>query len=186
MARKFTLALSLLLLVGLMSGVSFANALQITLGPSYAGTITTTPTFANFSSVSGFAYQGTGTGSYGFINGFIPVTTHVGNTFTLAPNAEYVTVSIGPDTMSGFFTLDSFAQLSHSIAAFVGTFTVQSSTSGFANEGFRSGAVVDADFVTYNSHLSSGEIVAPTPEPASFALVGSGLLALAGMLRRKL
>lgn len=186
MARKLTFTLSLLLLVGLMSGMSFANAVQITLGPSSQGTITTTTTYANFSNVSGFAYQGSGTGTYGFINGFIPVTTHVGNTFTLAPNAEYVSVSIGPDNMTGYFTLDSFAQLSNRIAAFVGTFTVQTSTAGFASEGFTAGAVTDADFVTYNSQMSSGEIVAPVPEPASFALIGSGLLAVAGMLRRKL
>jgi hypothetical protein len=88
--------------------------------------------------------------------------------------------------MTGFFVPDSFAQLSNRIAAFVGTFTVQRSTAGFATEGFRSGAVVDGDFVTYNSQMSSGEIVAPVPEPATFALVGSGLLAVAGMLRRKL
>jgi hypothetical protein len=186
MARKLTLALSLLLLVGLMTGVSFANAVQITLGPSYQGTITTSPSFANFSNVSGFAYQGTGTGTYGFINGFIPVTGQIGSLYTLAPNAEAVTVSIGPDTMGGSFELTAFAQLSNSIAAFVGTFTVSSATSGFQSDGFRPGVTVDADFVTYNGHMSSGEIVAPVPEPASFALVGSGLLALAGMLRRKL
>ena len=92
-----------------MSGVSFANTIQITLGSSYQGTITTTPSFANFSNVGGFAYQGTGTGSYGFINGFIPVTGSKGNTYSLAPNAEYITVSIGPDTMTGFFVLDCFA-----------------------------------------------------------------------------
>jgi hypothetical protein len=65
-------------------------------------------------------------------------------------------------------------------------FTVQTSTSGFSTEGFKSGALVDADFITYNGHLSSGEIVAPAPRPASFALVGSGLLSAAGLLRRKL
>jgi hypothetical protein len=87
--------------------------------------------------------------------------------------------------MNGFFTLDAFAQLSKTIAAFVGTFTVQTSTPGFASQGFKAGAVVDADFVTYAGHMSSGEIVAPVPEPATFALVGSGLLAAAGFLRRK-
>jgi len=186
MARKLTFALSLLLLVGLMSGVSFANVIQITLGPSSQGTITTTASFAQFSSVSGFAYQGSNSGNYGFINGHIPVTSTVGNLHNLATNAEFVTVSIGPDTMSGFFTLDAFAQLSSHVAAFVGTFTVQGSTPGFASQGFKSGAVVDTDFTTYNGHMSSGEIVAPVPEPATFALIGSGLLATAGFLRRKM
>ena len=186
MARKFTLALSVMLLVGLMSGVGFANSIQITLGPSTSGTITTTPSFAAFNGVSGFAYQGSGTGTYGFINGHIPVVSSVGNVHTLAPNSEFVTVSIGPDTMNGYFSLDAFAQLSKSVAAFVGTFTVTSSTPGFAGSGFKVGSVVDADFVTYNGHMSSGEIVAPVPEPATFAMVGSGLLALAGVLRRKL
>jgi hypothetical protein len=186
MARKLTLALSLMLLVGLMSGVSFANAVQITLGPSTSGTIATTTTFASFTNVSGFAYQGAGTGTYGFINGFIPVTGQVGNIYTLGVNSEAVTIAIGPDTMSGFFVLDSFAQLSPRVAAFLGTFTVSSATSGFRSDGFKPGVTVDADFTTYRGHMSSGEIVAPVPEPASFALVGSGLLALAGMLRRKL
>ena len=187
MARKLTFALSLLVLVGLMSGFSFASAIQITLGPSTSGSITFSPTLVSFSAVSGFALQGggLGLGTFGFLNGNIPITNVNGPTSNLAVNSEPITVSIGSDVLDGSFNLASFTQITPQIAIFVGNFTVTGATSGFASSGFPVGSTSVADFVTFNGSLSSGELV-PTPEPATFALVGSGLLAAAGFLRRKL
>ena len=187
MARKLTVALSLLVLVGLMSGLSFASAIQITLGPSTSGSITLSPTSANFVSVSGFALQGggLGLGSFGFLNGSIPVTSVNGPTYNLAVNSEPITVTIGSDVLNGSFKLASFTQITPQLAIFVGNFTVTGATSGFASTGYPVGSTSIADFVTFNGMLSSGELL-PTPEPATFALVGSGLLAAAGFLRRKL
>jgi hypothetical protein len=71
---------------------------------------------------------------------------------------------------------------------FAGAYDITSSTAGFVNTGFATGDIVDIDFVTYKGKLSSGEIIpqAPVPEPGTIAMFGSGLLAAAGMLRRKL
>ncbi len=46
--------------------------------------------------------------------------------------------------------------------------------------------VFSGQFHSTQGPLSSGEIVPSTPEPSSFLLFGSGVLGLAGLLRRKL
>lgn len=46
--------------------------------------------------------------------------------------------------------------------------------------------VFSGQFPSTQGPLSSGEIVPSTPEPSSFLLFGSGVLGLAGLLRRKL
>jgi hypothetical protein len=188
MSRKLVVVLSLLVLAGSLTGVSFANNIQITLGPSTSGLITTTSSSANFLNVAGYALQGggLGLGTFGFLNGNIAVTNVTGPTYTLAVNSEAVTINIGSDTLNGNFSLASFTQITSKIEIFVGTFTVTGATSGFANSGFPVGSVADADFVTYKGSLSSGELVPTVPEPGTIAMVGSGLLAMAGVLRRKL
>ena len=190
MARKLIVLLSLFVMAVALAGASYASVIQITLGPSTSGSITVSPVSANFSSVSGVALQagGLGQGTFGFLNGNIPVTSMNGPVHNLAPNSEAITVDIGSDVLNGNFQLNSFTntQLGNTtFTFFVGYFTVTSATSGFAGTGFPAGSTSLADFVTVNGVLSSGELL-PTPEPATFALVGSGLLAVAGMLRRKL
>jgi hypothetical protein len=188
MARKLVLVLSLFVLAISLTGVGSASLIQITLGPNATGSITTSPTAATFSAVSGHAAQfgGLGNGTYGFLNGNIPVTSANGPVYTLAPNSETVTVSIGSDTLVGDFSLASFTQVSPNIAIFVGTYHVTGATAGFQSTGFWVGSVAEADFVTYKNGLSSGELIPTVPEPGTIAMVGSGLLAIAGFLRRKI
>lgn len=188
MARKLIVFLSLVVLAGALTGVSQASLIQITLGPNNAGSLTTSPTSVSFNSVSGAAAQfgGLGNGTYGFLNGSITVSSVSGPVYYLAPNSQTVTVSIGSDTLVGDFSLTSFTQATPNIALFVGTYRVTSASAGFMGTGFWPGASAEADFVTYKNGISSGELIPSVPEPGTIALVGSGLLAAAGMLRRKL
>jgi hypothetical protein len=190
MARKLIVFLSLVVMAMALTGASYASAIQITLGPSTSGTITVTPgSSAVFASVTGVALQagGLGQGTFGILNGNIPVTSMNGPINNLGPNSQAITVNIGTDVLDGSYSLKSFSNLTlggATFTTFVGYFTVTSSTSGFASTGFPVGSTSLADFITVNGVLSSGELL-PTPEPATFALVGSGLLAAAGLLRRK-
>src|SRR3974390_2242362 len=143
MTRKITLALSLLVLVALMSGISFASAIQITLGPS-TGSVTLSPLSADFSSVAGTALQqgGLGLGTFGFLNGSIPVTSSSGPIFNLGFNAEAITVDIGSDVLNGYFKLSSFTMVSlgpNTLALFAGYFNTTSATPGFVSTGFAPG-----------------------------------------------
>jgi|SRR5271165_6589393 len=191
MSRKLIGMISIFVLAGVLSGVCYANSIptQITFGPNSAGTVTASPALENFSGgVWGWAYQGPNHGNPGFTlaNATIPVVGGSGGVYTLMANAENFTVSIGVDSLSGTLSLNSVAIQPPGVATFVGTLTVNSSSAGFQSTGFPKGAVVSADFVTYQGNLSSGELIPSVPEPGTIALVGSGLLALAGLLRRRL
>jgi hypothetical protein len=86
--------------------------------------------------------------------------------------------------MSGWLNVQALF-INSKYGFFAGNFDITSTTPGFAAIGFGKG-LADIDFVTYKGLLSSGEINSPSvPEPGTIALVGSGLLAAAGMLRRR-
>ena len=187
MARKITFALGLLFLATMLAGASFATVVptQITFGPNTTGSVNVTNTQASFLSVTGHAYQAANTGSFSFATNTVFFAN--GNSpYTLLPNSSWFTVDIGSDSLTGWVDLNTM-YVNGPFGFFIGTYTIAGSTSGFVQTGFPVGAVVDIDFVTYKGRLSSGEIIpdAPVPEPGTIALVGSGLLAAAGMLRRK-
>jgi PEP-CTERM motif len=186
MARKITFTLAtLLFLATMLTGASFANVVptQITFGPNTTGSISVTSTYATFSSVSGFAYQSTQAGSFSLGNNTVFFAN--GNSpYTLLPNSTWFTVDIGADSLAGWVNLDTM-YLNGPFGFFTGKYSITSSTPGFVQTGFSAGSSVDVDFVTYKGRLSSGELIPAVPEPGTIALVGSGLLAAAGMLRRK-
>ena len=190
MSRKLIGTISIFVLAGVLSGVCYANSIpmQITFGPNSGGAATASPTSESFSGVWGWAYQGSNSGNPGFTlaNATIPVVGGSGGVYTLAANAENFTVKIGVDSLSGTLSLDTVAIQPPGVATFVGTLAITSSSPGFQSTGFPKGAVVSADFVPYQGNLSSGELIPSVPEPGTIALVGSGLLALAGLLRRRL
>jgi hypothetical protein len=68
------------------------------------------------------------------------------------------------------------------VLTLIGSLTV-TSVSGFSNE-FKLNGVYPIDLTLRNGIVSSGE-VPPVPEPGTLTLLGTGLIAAAGFLRRK-
>ncbi len=181
MSRKLIGILSLLLVAGALTGVSYANVIQITMGQNTTGSASAGNNGASFTNVSGFAYQGTNAGTY-WLTDAVLTGTGCNSICTLAANSETLTVTIGADTLVGTLSLDTEA-----LGAFLqGTLFINSSTPGFASTGYNAGQTVGADLVVIAGHVSSGQIETDTvPEPGSIALMGSGLIAMAGFLRRR-
>ena len=191
MARKLTFTLALLVLATVVTGASFANVIptQVTFGPNppktSSGTISIGTTAATFTGVNGIATQGLGTtGTFTLSNATLSYTNN-SSPYSFGPNSQAFTVTIGPDTMTGLLDVQALF-INAKYGFFAGSYDIISSTSGFWNTGFPTGAVVDIDFVTYKGQLSSGQLNPSVPEPGTMGLLGSGLLAAAGMLRRKL
>jgi len=193
MLRKLIGMLSLLLLAGVLSGVSYANPIpiQITFGPNVTGTVTVgthSATFAGGPHNSGFAglawQAGQPQGNFTLSGATLNYATG-SNPYTFGPNSQAFTVTIGSNTLSGLLSVDALF-VNAKYGFFAGTYDITSSSWGFVQTGFPVGAVVDIDFVTYYGKISSGEVnPVSTPEPGSIALMGTGLLGLAGFLRRR-
>jgi hypothetical protein len=193
MSRKLVGLLSLLLLTGVLSGVSYANVFptQITFGPNITGSVTlgthaaVFATGPNNTGFTGLAWQaGQPQGSFSLSGATLSYATG-NNPYTFGVNSQTFTVTIGSNTMTGLLNVQALF-IGGPYGFFAGTYDITSSTWGFAQTGYATGALVDIDFVTYNHQLSSGEINPVTvPEPGTIAMVGTGLLGLAGFLRRR-
>ena len=182
MARKLGITISLLALVLVLTGASFANIVQITLGQSTTGTAWAGATGVTFSGgVSGYAYQGNNTGTF-WLSDFSATGTGCDWACTLSSNSETLTVTIGADTLVGTLSLTREAFSSY----LDGTLLITSSTAGFSSSGYNVGQTVGADLVVKAGAVSSGQIQTDAvPEPGTIAMVGSGLLMAVGALRRK-
>ena len=183
MARKLSITISLLALVLVLTGASFANVIQITLGQSTTGTAWAGATGASFSGgVSGYAYQGNNTGNF-WLSDFSVTGTGCNWACSLNANSETLTVTIGADTLVGTLSLTTEALSSY----LDGSLFITSSTPGFSSTGYMVGQTVGADLVVKAGAVSSGQLQTDAvPEPGTIAMVGSGLLMAAGALRRKL
>ncbi len=156
--------------------------------------------------LTGLGYFGTNVGTYSmwFVSG------RSGDLLLGSPNGDMFPINMNGNTIDftfgyGSTFLDGTVVLNNvtdgtDAPRFIGGLFVTSTNLA----GFRDGTYVDLDFNIYlgtnptidqvfsgqyhstQGPISSGEIVPSTPEPSSIALFGSGVLGLAGLLRRKL
>ncbi len=157
--------------------------------------------------LSGSAYYGTNVGTYNmWIASGGPPTLGTPSGFIYPINMNGAVIDFAA-TIAGGFSLDGTVDLTSvsggtQTPTFAGTFDITSSTI----PGYGVGQQSEIDFVinldgnpslesvysglsgSTSGYLSSGEISPPptVPEPGSIALFGSGALAVAGVLRRKL
>jgi hypothetical protein len=224
MSRRLVGLLSLVLFVGLMGGVGYANIIPLDLAftNSPSGSVVYTNTGANsatvtFTGVSGTAVLGgTYVGTYSLANATLALTNTGGSTYSIASTPVVLTVVVpGFGTLKGDwafgYTNDGSNPQGQTLWS---SFTATSSTVAFQNAGFPDGVTVDSDFTitsriitgkktkptptldgvyagtlaNMSGKVSAGEVVAdpsPAPEPGTIALLGSGLIAMAGFLRRR-
>ena len=218
MSRKLIGMLSLLLLAGVLSGVSYANAspAQISFGPSPFNSVTFAHSGSpgetvSFSGVSGPAslFNGVttvGSGTFTIGNATVALTGPDGfGGYLVAPTPLSFTVTIGTDSLVGILTLEDVSSGQSWAPQFLGNLFISSATSLFSNNSFIAGRTVDTDFAVYigrsaktvnqlwtgpgssSGYVSLGEVTpdSSVPEPGTIALMGTGLLGLAGYLRRR-
>ena len=135
MLRKLVGILSLIVLAGVLSGVSYANPIpvQITFGPSTAGSVTFNNTGSpgasvSFSGISGLAYLGNASGNFTLSNASVAFASGSNSFYTLAANSLTLTVTIGTDSVAGALSLDNIAAGNTVAPLFLGSFTPSSST----------------------------------------------------------
>jgi hypothetical protein len=170
MHKKLLLAFAAVALTVMLGGPS-AYADQITLGDTCA-----TSTL----SVSGIVnpvVTGSATGCMG--------TWEQGGTMTdISPwsltNGTSFAIGSGPNSLTGLVNWTEAAG-SGVVTTLIGSITVGGVT-GFNNE-YIQGGDYPIDLTLRNGTPSSGEI--PIPEPGTLTLLGTGLIAAAGFLRRK-
>jgi len=192
-------------IIGLGTGgtVEFTNVV---------GTETATMSFlgscgATANCISGEAYIGAEAGKYDmWITGNNPLITTTASPDVFAVNMNGGTMnfsfSIGSDSLAGTIQLTTLKDGTANPQV-IGTLTVSSATGLFAalwkagnvvpldmtiylgNNPFVGGVVTSGNGSSTSGVISSGEIVS-APEPTSIALIGSGLLAIGTVLKRRL
>ena len=154
-----------------------------------------------------------GTYNFTFGSGTLPTIAEISTSnYTVTMGTAVLTVKIcittcGVGEVDGVVTLEQLAALNPTAPGFNGAILVTKSTGILASDfSVGPGGLLDfaanlakinpakgVDYVyTHRSTavqgpLSSGELIGvPTPEPGTLALFGSGILGLAGVLRRKI
>jgi hypothetical protein len=161
--------------------------------------------FANC--VSGYAYLGSSAGTYNmWITGNNPTFTATSDANLFAVNMNggtlHFSFSLGSSSFAGTITLTTLKDGTLA-PQFLGSLNVTSATGVFAGV-YAPGQTLPFDMTialpsgsalvdqvnaglaaSTSGSVSSGEII-PAPEPGTIALLGTGLLAVGGFLKRKL
>jgi len=196
MARRLAISLALMALTLLLTGASFASLIDsfIVFGPGTSGSFSITGTSITFN-VSGPASSPLlplTLGKFTMAASGLAISSHndEGEVDVFGqPNTGTFTVTIGGDTLAGSLNMGFSQMINSQHTFFEGTLTITTSTPGFSNA-YPVNSVADLNFVTDNrggtTFLSSGEVDPIIPEPRTLILMGSGLLGMAGIVRRKL
>lgn len=214
MARKVLQILLLLAIVGLVTGVSFAD--QITLSNSTSGQVqfsgTNPNTTATFGTLKGTGLFGGTLGKYQIVqsgSGSPILTNTFFDVYSVNMGSAVLTFSMvlsdaQHSSITGILDLETLIGGSTKAPEFIGTFSTTSESGVFTDGQYLIGGKNPMD-LTVNLHaskstvndvyngtaqsakgpISSGEIPG-VPEPATLGLLGSGLLTIAGLLRRRI
>ena len=113
------------------------------------------------------------------------------SSFTTLPTSAFFTINNGTDTLEYYLTsasyttiFDTVTQQWNQVLSGLGYFTATANVGGALIDSSTDGSFT---LTTQNGYttFSANSAIAPTPEPGSLVLLGTGLLSAAGIARRK-
>ena len=175
-------------------------------GPDSADIVFTGTCGGNSDCLTGYGYYGANVGTYSmwFVSGRsgnVLLESPTDGVYPIDMNGNVIDFAFnyGSTFLDGTIILNNVTDGTNAPRFIGGLFITSSNLPGFGSGGYS-----DLDFNAYLGNnptidqvfsgmahstqgpLSSGELPGATPEPSSIALFGSGVLGLAGVLRRKL